>query len=398
LEGQQLLPFLKKYMKKYIVFALFKLISVVLTAQVIEGSLNMNNAKAWSDELFISKTPGIEDFFVGSNSMVVATTKIEPKTGKFRFKSLNLDSNLIYRIGVSRKNSINGSIILDFEHDNYIFIRSRGEGDTIRFTSNIEALTLNCKFQSPISPFNRYAQNFATGLYKLLGARFFKQLIVDYKRMVDENVIRLRLKEGVEKVLPRFIQQIELSPNDYFIRSIGYGILINSLPAEEDILPYNESIKNFYARFDSNLSYKKTFYQQLGRLDISNIFPDMPVNGLFSIDFKKGKPYTLVKFWASWCLPCIKELQSLKQTVTTKRIDTTKFDIIAISLDTDTAKYYAKKQMLDMPWSVALADGGMKNPLAVALKVGSLPASFVVDRNKQIVTRKTDFNTLGNLK
>jgi thiol-disulfide isomerase/thioredoxin len=117
----------------------------------------------------------------------------------------------------------------------------------------------------------------------------------------------------------------------------------------------------------------KDFYNQDVKLDEYNLM------------FRKG---LVVNIWASWCVPCVKELPSLMRL---QQI-TPEVTVIGINVDKDInkAKQFFKRQNLPDTVMVNLFD---KNAEQIKkLGVSSLPVTFLVDRNGNIVKRFDGFH------
>lgn len=97
----------------------------------------------------------------------------------------------------------------------------------------------------------------------------------------------------------------------------------------------------------------------------------------------KGK-VVLINFWATWCIPCIKEMPSLNKLVTT--IGKEKFAVLALSLDGPTrakvAPFIRDKELTAL--DVHLDD---KRAAYGKLDILVLPTSILVDKQGREVGR-----------
>jgi thiol-disulfide isomerase/thioredoxin len=90
----------------------------------------------------------------------------------------------------------------------------------------------------------------------------------------------------------------------------------------------------------------------------------------------------LVNFWATWCLPCIKEMPSLGRLQAA--FDKDEFLILAVSVDrggAEKAVPFLKK--LGVENLTTVFDKRMR--LASALKIPGMPTSFLLDRKGRVM-------------
>ena len=103
----------------------------------------------------------------------------------------------------------------------------------------------------------------------------------------------------------------------------------------------------------------------------------------------RGK-VTLLDFWASWCIPCRKEIPNLKKLY--KKFHNQGFEIVGISLDQDKTKAIAYIGENDLRWPVSWSEGGYLGEPAKTYMVNSLPSMWLVDKNGIL----RQFNVKGN--
>lgn len=119
---------------------------------------------------------------------------------------------------------------------------------------------------------------------------------------------------------------------------------------------------------------------------------DLPDFTLKTVDDKETKradfagKVLLLDFWATWCKPCIEtmpELQKLRDNYADKGLE-----VIGVSIDEKgmkAVKPFAAKKKFTYPLALDYAD----KPLWHALKVRSIPALFLVNREGKILRQWT---------
>lgn len=112
----------------------------------------------------------------------------------------------------------------------------------------------------------------------------------------------------------------------------------------------------------------------------------------FNKAFTEGK-VTLVNFWATWCVPCKKEIKN----VTKKMPDWLKeaeFDYVTVSVDESRAeglvRSYAKSQGWEFPYYID-ANSDLKR----SLNFQNVPFTMIVDKQGKIAYMHTGYEEGG---
>src|SRR5215467_13624884 len=106
-----------------------------------------------------------------------------------------------------------------------------------------------------------------------------------------------------------------------------------------------------------------------------------PENNLVSLDSAKGK-VVLLNFWATWCGPCREEIPTL---IALQQRYGKQVQIIGISIDTrPPAEVQEFAEQLNMNYPIAISTDAVEQAFG---GVESIPATFVVNREGQIVDR-----------
>ena len=109
------------------------------------------------------------------------------------------------------------------------------------------------------------------------------------------------------------------------------------------------------------------------------------------------KKVSLINFWATWCLPCMKELPSLNRLFELKKNDD--FQVIGINSDYENQKKLVNKTIKDLRISFPqILDKDGK--FVEKFNVGGLPTTIVVHNSKvvRILAGEHDFDAQEFLK
>ena len=126
-------------------------------------------------------------------------------------------------------------------------------------------------------------------------------------------------------------------------------------------------------------------YSQLPNINLKD------VNGVtknLSKFSNNGNPI-IISFWATWCKPCIKELNNIAEVYEDWQ-DETGVKVIAISIDDARNMSKVKPKVNALLWDYEVycdPNGDLKR----AMGVGSVPHTFLLNENKEIVYQHTGY-------
>ncbi len=144
--------------------------------------------------------------------------------------------------------------------------------------------------------------------------------------------------------------------------------------------PDSEAAENVRKRFGD-----------LSALPVGSNAPEFTVAGLFDPEARitnetmAGRPY-LVDFWATWCLPCIKEIPNLNKAY--ERYASQGLEILSIALDGDPQKAIDfVRGRDDMPWLHGADAQGTLGETAQAFEVRGIPAPYLISSDGTVVAK-----------
>lgn len=154
---------------------------------------------------------------------------------------------------------------------------------------------------------------------------------------------------------------------------------------------FEEEQKEWFAAFAPQA--KESYY---GQIVAKELFPetlegktapaftvtDLQGKTVTLADLLKGKKYTLIDFWASWCGPCRKEIPNLKRIY--DRFSSEGLEIISISRDKDKKAWQKALAEEQLVWPNFIDETG----IAEAYGVKMIPAIFLLDANGTVLSIK----------
>ncbi|PKP41064.1 MAG: alkyl hydroperoxide reductase [Bacteroidetes bacterium HGW-Bacteroidetes-12] len=102
-----------------------------------------------------------------------------------------------------------------------------------------------------------------------------------------------------------------------------------------------------------------------------------------------GKPY-IISFWATWCKPCKKELNTIAE-VYEEWQEETGVKLIAISIDDSRTAGMVSSIVYGNDWKYEVYLDS-NSDLKRAMSVNMIPHTFIIDGNNKIVWQHTSFS------
>jgi thiol-disulfide isomerase/thioredoxin len=128
-----------------------------------------------------------------------------------------------------------------------------------------------------------------------------------------------------------------------------------------------------------------SFAQELPSL----VLKDLDGNDINLNTLVEGENIFVFSFWATWCVPCINELDAISEVYEDWQ-DETKVKLIAIATDDTRTKKRVRPMVNGKGWEyLVLYDDNQD--LKRALNITTLPHTLVL-KNQKIIHRRTGYN------
>ena len=317
-----------------------------------------------------------------TNSMSMVTQSIGNYYGKASKDTLALKA--IFKTQKETQESFEkaakGTMALDFIKANRPYIPSKVE-DVKTYIKNLEKhyfdhVDFNNKILQSSNFLEEKMLNYVFGM-----SANSKDELENYKRNID--VVYRHMKTA-----PKEVQRILLFDLWQQMSDLGFESISNYI-AENYLMNVAVSLN------DQDLLHALILYKNLSK---GNIAPD------FDVEVKeKGKLITkkltqlnvaenyIIVFWSSGCSHCLEEIPQLRDFVNT--LEKGKVKVVAVGLEDEP--YSWKNLTYDFPDFIHVyGEGKWDNEIGDAYGVTSTPTYFILDKDKRILEKPSDFKSL----
>ncbi len=112
----------------------------------------------------------------------------------------------------------------------------------------------------------------------------------------------------------------------------------------------------------------------------------------FNETFTKGK-VTVVSFWATWCVPCKKEIKNIMLKLPTWQKETD-FNYMTVSIDESRAEGLVRSYAISQGWKFPYYIDP-NSDLKRSLSFQNVPFTIVVDKNGKVVMEHSGYEEGG---
>ncbi|WJJ97193.1 TlpA family protein disulfide reductase [Algibacter luteus] len=317
-----------------------------------------------------------------TNSMSMVTQSIGNYYGKASKDTLALKA--IFKTQKETQESFEkaakGTMALDFIKANRPYIPSKVE-DVKTYIKNLEKhyfdhVDFNNKILQSSNFLEEKMLNYVFGM-----SANSKDELENYKRNID--VVYRHMKTA-----PKEVQRILLFDLWQQMSDLGFESISNYI-AENYLMNVAVSLN------DQDLLHALILYKNLSKGNIASDF-DVEVKEKGKLVTKKltqlnvAENYILV-FWSSGCSHCLEEIPQLRDFVNT--LEKGKVKVVAVGLEDEP--YSWKNLTYDFPDFIHVyGEGKWDNEIGDAYGVTSTPTYFILDKDKRILEKPSDFKSL----
>jgi thiol-disulfide isomerase/thioredoxin len=195
---------------------------------------------------------------------------------------------------------------------------------------------------------------------------------------LDENFFHAR-----RKLIDRQLEFITLHKEEYFSFRLFNQLSMTRFPGPlnvllDDLLPFYENTFSAVIR----ASKEGRIIEERLKANRFSLKEGMLVPEFASFDYRgsaitsasQGK-YRIYSFWASWCIPCLKEIPALLRI--RDEFPDSKLEIVSINFDEDSTKFITMLRKFKMDWLHIYFDKTI--PRKFGVNGSGLPQLFLFD-------------------
>lgn len=222
----------------------------------------------------------------------------------------------------------------------------------------------------------------------LKNSLFLKNRVTDYVFYLHQS----ESKETENRLFIGAIKKVAALVDDSELKEALLADLIQKLIAKENSVVLAETVaiyKELPVAVQKSALLKET--QQLSKTLLGVVAPNIKISETETLHSLSGSKAYLVVFWSSTCSHCSLELPK----VATLLKDKQEVTVVSVGLEkkTDAANWTTKVK--DFPtWKNVISIGKWNSVEAVNYSVNTTPSYFLLNKNKQIIAKPKDLETL----
>jgi len=213
------------------------------------------------------------------------------------------------------------------------------------------------------------------------------QVIPADKRQSDEALaINAQLQDIKLRITATTYAAIDANPNSYVALYMLKGITGGTVVYDVAMPHFSKLSSELRSSpegkaFEEKIMLVKNLQKGLTAVDFESTTPEGKKLSLHEIT--STAKYTLIDFWASWCVPCRAENPNVVKAYTAYHAKG--LNILSVSLDTKAENWKAAIAKDGMPWNHVSGLVGFKEPAAVLYGIQAIPQNVLVDSKGVIV-------------
>lgn len=209
---------------------------------------------------------------------------------------------------------------------------------------------------------------------------------IDKKQSEEALAINAQLQDVKLRTTAATYAAIDANPNSYIALYMLKGVTGGTVVYDVAMPHFNKLSSELRSSaegkaFEEKIMLVKNLQKGLTAVDFESTTPEGKKLSLHEIT--STAKYTLIDFWASWCVPCRAENPNVVKAYTAYHAKG--LNILSVSLDTKAENWKAAIAKDGMPWNHVSGLVGFKEPAAVLYGIQAIPQNVLVDSKGVIV-------------
>lgn len=256
--------------------------------------------------------------------------------------------------------------------------------------------------------------SFVTGSQQNDSYRSYMNQLKEFNKIkIEKTELFKQARREQDGILSQELQlelsNLSVEENDYKVQFVSENpnslfsvLLLTELVSKKEISSEDASaiIKKYSPKIAASPSSKalNTMIESMKKADVGGAAPNFsapsPNGEIIALNDVLGK-YTIIDFWASWCRPCRQENPNVVKVY--NQFHDKGLNIISVSLDKagQEDRWLKAIEADQMTWEHVSNLKGWNEPIAKLYNVRSIPATFLLDENGNIIAKNLRGPALG---
>lgn len=262
-----------------------------------------------------------------------------------------------------------------------------------------ETITFSTDLHKDVNDYQVEGSELSKTIQPFAKERNYRDYVQDSLQTVFSKLTANSTADEIEKIRAEYKAKFAEVLRTYTKKAVDFSNKHNDLAgfyaistldpevAESEIIAYGDKIKDEFTENRYVTQFKEET-QKLKKMAIGQPAPELisftPTNKEVKLSSFKGK-YTLIDFWASWCMPCRQENPNLVRLY--NAYHGKGFDILSVSFDDNPGSWMRAIEDDKLAWTHVSDLKAWSSPVVIDYRVKALPTSYILDPNGIIIAK-----------
>ncbi len=333
------------------------------------------------------------------NTRLILPKEIDLKSLKVLFDNGKREENIVFK---DNDGYIDKEFISEFGSLKISYVTNNGNSSTDLFFVNEQPSVIEYNYSNNSNSKLNYTLSNAYD-FKISESKFreftkkeyqvCKEFLEKYSDSIFNNkpLIDSIYNANFSALYRKQLRYISMNSNDYYLKwYFRRNLLKSNLIDKKSVTDVFKSFSKSFIESEEGV-FIKAYLNSITSFRKGEELPFFRVrdinNNFVSLKDYKNKSNVLIVFWATWCVPCIKEIPKI-QEFKKKYKDLV---IIFISYDTDKVLYLSKIKEFKMDWVNIFNDIDLINSYG---SYKAIPRVYLVNKNGHLIYDRDQDNDL----